>query len=38
MYFVTKCEGEASSMAYFSDYVLAFHDGRIKQPKHVVEK
>ena len=32
-----NCEGEASSIAYFSDYVLAFlpDDGRIEQLKHV---
>jgi hypothetical protein len=33
-------EGEASSIAYFSYYVLVFlsDDGRIHLPKHVVEK
>jgi hypothetical protein len=35
MYFIALYEEEASSVEYFSDYVLVFppHDGRIKRPK-----
>jgi hypothetical protein len=38
-YGILGCEGEVSSIAYISNYILVFpsNDGRMEWPKYVVE-